>query len=176
MRPTASTAEHLAGFSGILQVDGYGAYAQLAQHGDIALAFCWSHVRRQFYEIQMQTAGADRPLSASPRSMRSMPTFAVFPPTPSPAAPHQASPRRFAPAARGPGCRRLRQSDHRRSNPLHALALERPYMLSSTGVRWIPVRGYRLKGGPVGRTIIDCGNSLCPPPDPYSPPNLTRQE
>jgi hypothetical protein len=30
----------LAGFSGILQVDGYGAYAQLAQHGDVALAFC----------------------------------------------------------------------------------------------------------------------------------------
>jgi transposase len=51
----ARPAEHLAGFSGILQVDGYGTYAQLAQHGDVALAFCWSHVRRQFYEIQVKT-------------------------------------------------------------------------------------------------------------------------
>jgi hypothetical protein len=54
-RKHARPAEHLAGFSGILQVDGYGAYAQLAQHGDVALAFCWSHVRRQFYEIQVKT-------------------------------------------------------------------------------------------------------------------------
>ena len=37
------------------QVDGYGAYAQLAQHGDVALAFCWSHVSRQFDEIQVKT-------------------------------------------------------------------------------------------------------------------------
>src|SRR5262245_1065786 len=54
-RPQACAAEHLAGFRGILQVDGYGAYAHLAQHGDVALAFCWSHVRRQFYEIQVKT-------------------------------------------------------------------------------------------------------------------------
>jgi hypothetical protein len=54
-RKHARPAEHLAGFSGILQVDGYGGYEQLAQHGDVALAFCWSHVRRQFYEIQVKT-------------------------------------------------------------------------------------------------------------------------
>jgi len=37
--------------------------------------------------------------------------------------------------------------------------------------------GCLYRGGPVGRTIIDCGNSLCPPPpDPCSPPNLTSQE
>ena len=30
-RKHARPAEHLAGFSGILQVDGYGAYAELAQ-------------------------------------------------------------------------------------------------------------------------------------------------
>src|SRR5881296_1598842 len=48
-------AEHLAGFSGTLQVDGYGAYADLAQGGDVVLAFCWSHVRRRFYEIQVKT-------------------------------------------------------------------------------------------------------------------------
>src|SRR6266545_2709658 len=47
-RKHARPAEHLAGFRGTLQVDGYGAYADLAQRGDVMLAFCWSHVRRQF--------------------------------------------------------------------------------------------------------------------------------
>src|SRR5262249_15703760 len=28
---------------------------KLAQQGDVALVLCWSHVRRQFYEIQMKT-------------------------------------------------------------------------------------------------------------------------
>jgi transposase len=54
-RKHARPAEHLAGFAGILQVDGYGAYADLAEHGAVVLAFCWSHVRRQFYEIQVKT-------------------------------------------------------------------------------------------------------------------------
>src|SRR5262249_20252229 len=54
-RKYARPAGHLAGLCGILQVDGYGAYAQLAQHGDVALPFSWSHVRRQFYEIQAKT-------------------------------------------------------------------------------------------------------------------------
>jgi hypothetical protein len=47
-------AAHLAGFKGILQVDGYGAYASLADCGDVVLTFCWSHVRRRFYEIQAE--------------------------------------------------------------------------------------------------------------------------
>ena len=42
---------HLAGFKGVLQVDGYGGYRVLAQRGDVKLAFCWSHVRRRFYEL-----------------------------------------------------------------------------------------------------------------------------
>src|SRR5439155_12380584 len=42
---------HLAGFKGILQVDGYGGYRVLAERGDVQLAFCWSHVRRRFYEL-----------------------------------------------------------------------------------------------------------------------------
>ena len=42
---------HLDGFAGILQVDGYGGYRPLAATGKVQLAFCWSHVRRQFYEI-----------------------------------------------------------------------------------------------------------------------------
>lgn len=43
--------EHLAGFKGILQVDGYGGYAALARRGEVELAFCWAHVRRRFYEL-----------------------------------------------------------------------------------------------------------------------------
>jgi hypothetical protein len=46
-RPTT----HLAGFRGVLQVDGYGGYKPLAETGDVHLAFCWSHVRRRFYEL-----------------------------------------------------------------------------------------------------------------------------
>ena len=42
---------HLAGFKGVLQVDGYGGYRVLAARGDVELAFCWSHVRRRFYEL-----------------------------------------------------------------------------------------------------------------------------
>ena len=52
-------AEHaikqLAGFHGTLQVDGYAAYRALADPeragGPVTLAYCWSHVRRRFYEI-----------------------------------------------------------------------------------------------------------------------------
>jgi transposase len=42
---------HLAGFRGVLQVDGYGGYKVLAARGEVQLAFCWSHVRRLFYEL-----------------------------------------------------------------------------------------------------------------------------
>ena len=42
---------HLAGFRGILQVDGYAGYRALAERGEVELAFCWSHVRRRFYEL-----------------------------------------------------------------------------------------------------------------------------
>jgi transposase len=42
---------HLAGFRGVLQVDGYGGYKVLADGGEVRLAFCWSHVRRRFYEL-----------------------------------------------------------------------------------------------------------------------------
>ena len=42
---------HLAGFKGVLQVDGYGGYRALAEKGDVTLALCWAHVRRRFYEL-----------------------------------------------------------------------------------------------------------------------------
>lgn len=44
---------HLGGFAGILQVDGYGAYAALAKRRQqLRLAFCWAHVRRKFYDLK----------------------------------------------------------------------------------------------------------------------------
>ena len=45
----------LEGFSGILQVDGYGAYAALAEtrtsEAPLDLAFCWAHWRRDFFDL-----------------------------------------------------------------------------------------------------------------------------
>jgi len=42
---------HLAGFVGVLQVDGYGGYRALAERNAVTLAFCWAHVRRRFFEL-----------------------------------------------------------------------------------------------------------------------------
>jgi len=50
-RKAARPIAHLAGFTGILQVDGYGGYRTLAEKGGVTLAFCWAHVRRRFYEL-----------------------------------------------------------------------------------------------------------------------------
>ena len=48
-------ARHLAGFSGLLQIDGYAAYRALTDPnrdgGPITLAACWAHLRRRFYEL-----------------------------------------------------------------------------------------------------------------------------
>ena len=48
---------HLAGFTGILQVDGYAGYRALAKVGAVQLAFCWAHVRRHFYELAVPGPG-----------------------------------------------------------------------------------------------------------------------
>ena len=42
---------HLAGFSGVLQVDGYSGYRAIADRHDVKLAFCWAHVRREFVDF-----------------------------------------------------------------------------------------------------------------------------
>jgi transposase len=49
-RTASQPIAHLAGFKGVLQVDGYAGYRAIAQKGDVSLAFCWAHVRRRFYE------------------------------------------------------------------------------------------------------------------------------
>ena len=42
---------HLSGFVGVLQVDGYSGYRAIGAGNSVSLAFCWSHVRRRFYEL-----------------------------------------------------------------------------------------------------------------------------
>lgn len=46
---------HLAGFKGIVQVDGYPGFERLPAAGDIQLAACWAHARRKFYEVHEAT-------------------------------------------------------------------------------------------------------------------------
>ena len=51
-------AAHLAGFQGILQVDGYSGFKRLLAGrppDQIRLAFCWAHCRRRFYELHQAT-------------------------------------------------------------------------------------------------------------------------
>ena len=50
-RKAVRPLSHLDGFTGILQVDGYAGYRALAERNTVQLAFCWSHVRRRFYEL-----------------------------------------------------------------------------------------------------------------------------
>ena len=52
---------HLAGFAGVVQVDGYAGYRALARKNSVQLAFCWSHVRRRFYEL---AAAGPAPIAA----------------------------------------------------------------------------------------------------------------
>ena len=55
---------HLAGFAGILQADAYGGYNGLydpsRSQGAITPALCWSHARRQFFELADIAANARR--------------------------------------------------------------------------------------------------------------------
>jgi transposase len=52
-------AKHLERFSGIVQVDAYAGYNILEKPnrpaGPIKLAFCWTHLRRRFYEFHKST-------------------------------------------------------------------------------------------------------------------------
>ena len=57
-RKAEHPAAHLAGFRGVLQVDGYDGYKALQRgrnDGGVVLAFCWAHLRRRFFEIHAAT-------------------------------------------------------------------------------------------------------------------------
>jgi hypothetical protein len=51
--------EHLDGFLGVLQVDGYSGYDSLAKPtrpgGAITLAYCLAHARREFFDVHKRT-------------------------------------------------------------------------------------------------------------------------
>lgn len=62
-RVYARAAEVLAGYSGVLQVDGWGGFKRLigkeevtkSDVGPVTLAYCWSHGRRDVFEIHQAT-------------------------------------------------------------------------------------------------------------------------
>jgi transposase len=54
-RKAKRPATHLENFKGMLQVDGYAGFETLTEKGDIALAACWAHARRRFYEFHQAT-------------------------------------------------------------------------------------------------------------------------
>jgi transposase len=70
-------ASQLAGFSGILQVDGYAAYKALARDhdGTIQLAFCLAHARRKFVEdaIEAEIRGLSAQQRLAVRRTRTAP-------------------------------------------------------------------------------------------------------
>jgi len=54
----------LDGYRGIVQCDGYAGYKKIAatvREDAITLAFCWSHLRRHFYDV---AKGGDAPISS----------------------------------------------------------------------------------------------------------------
>jgi transposase len=54
-------AQHLQGFQGTLQADGYAGFHHLYEDGRLQEAFCWAHVRRKFYDLEQAHAS---PLAA----------------------------------------------------------------------------------------------------------------
>jgi hypothetical protein len=57
-RKGSRPAAHLAGFRGVLQVDGYDGFKRLAldrTDSSVTLAFCWAHMRRGFYDFWVST-------------------------------------------------------------------------------------------------------------------------
>ncbi|ASP87138.1 IS66 family transposase (plasmid) [Sinorhizobium meliloti] len=59
-RGAVCVTRHLSGFTGILQVDGYSAYTNLAKtraktgsNETVQLAGCWAHLRRKFYDLHI---------------------------------------------------------------------------------------------------------------------------
>lgn len=48
--------QHLKGFEGTLQADGYAGFNRLYETGTIQEAGCWAHVRRKFYDLEQAHA------------------------------------------------------------------------------------------------------------------------
>ena len=54
-RKAERPVSHLAGFKGVLHVDGYAGFERLADNEEVVLAACWAHTRRKFYEVAETT-------------------------------------------------------------------------------------------------------------------------
>jgi len=48
--------QHLSGFRGTLQADGYAGFNRLYEESRIQEAACWAHVRRKFYDLEQAHA------------------------------------------------------------------------------------------------------------------------
>ena len=48
--------QHLSGFTGTLQADGYAGFQRLYEGGQIQEAACWAHVRRKFFDLDQAHA------------------------------------------------------------------------------------------------------------------------
>jgi len=83
----------------VLQVDGYAAYESLAKGGAVRLAYCWSHVRRQFYDLA----------AASPIATETLSRIAAL--------------YRIEAEIRGRSAEERRTARHERSRPVEALEL-----------------------------------------------------
>ena len=50
--------EHLRGFKGILQADGYGGFTEIYRSGEVVEAACMAHARRKFWDVHEKTKSA----------------------------------------------------------------------------------------------------------------------
>jgi hypothetical protein len=50
-RKSEHPLNHLKDFRGTLQADGYAGFNRLYEHGQVAEAACWAHVRRKFHDL-----------------------------------------------------------------------------------------------------------------------------
>ena len=59
-RKGAHPEEHLKGFRGLFQIDGYAGFDRLVADpaGDAPHSLCWSHARRKFFDISRRLEGA----------------------------------------------------------------------------------------------------------------------
>ena len=57
-------SQHLSGYSGVLQTDGYGTHKALAKGGAVKLAFCWTHTHRYFHKLLDKKTQAKTPIAA----------------------------------------------------------------------------------------------------------------
>ncbi len=64
-RKASQPIAHLAGFKGVLQVDGYAGHRALAEKGEVELAFCWAHVRAAVLRPCRRRRRADRERGAA---------------------------------------------------------------------------------------------------------------